>query len=240
AGVHKSRFSGASSEAMSAELQGLKDSKMFTVLDKLPVDEKAVGSRWVFSYKSDKDGMIVKTKARLLAQGFMQREGVDFFQTSAPTPTAASVKIFLAVANELGYLVYHFDTAQAFTQAELDCTLYTKLPAGCGELSGKIVRLEKALYGLRQSGLLWNELLVQKFVMRHGMEQCKTDPCVFRKIRDGKVVLILVVHVDDIAVAGEDNEVLQLHAVLNEDFTTNNLGRLSLLTGCVVAQDVEM
>ncbi|CAN0460352.1 unnamed protein product, partial [Scytosiphon promiscuus] len=195
---------------MGAELQGLKDSKTFTVLDKLPVGEKAVGSRWVFSYKSDKEGMIVKTKARLVAQGFMQREGVDFFQTSAPTPTAASVKIVLAVANELGYPVYHFDTAQAFTQAELDCTLYMKLPGGCGDLSGKIVRLDKALYGLRQSGLLWNELLVQKFVMRHGMEQCKTDPCVFRKIRDGKVVLILVVHVDDMAVAGEDNEVREL------------------------------
>ncbi|CAM9459186.1 unnamed protein product [Scytosiphon promiscuus] len=239
AGVHKYRFSSAWSEAMGAELQGLKDSKTFTVLDKLPVGEKAVSSRSVFSSKSDNDGMIAKTKARLVAEGFMQREGVNFFQTSAPTPSAASVKIVLAVANKLGYPVYHFDTAQALTQAESDCTLYMTLPGGCGDLSGKIVRLEKALYGLRQSGLLWNELLVHKFMMRHGMEQWKTDPCVFREIWDGKVVLILV-HVDDMAVAGEDDEVREIHAVLNEDFTTNNLGRLSLFTGCVVAQDVEM
>ena len=106
----------------------------------------------------------------------MQREGVDFYQTSASTPVAASVKIVLAVANELGYPVYHFDTAQAFTQAKLDCTVYMKLPQGCGRLSGKIVRPGKALYGLRQSGLLWNELLVDKLVMRHGMEQKQDGP----------------------------------------------------------------
>ena len=75
--------------------------------------------------------------------------------------------------------------------------------------------------------------------MRHGMEQCKTDPCVFRKFRDGKVVMILTVHVDDMAVAGTVYEVRQLHEVLNEDFTTNDLAELSLFTGCVVTQNVK-
>ena len=116
----------------------------------------------------------------------MQREGVDYLQTSAPTPAAASVKIVMAVANELKYKVYHLDVAQAFTKADLDCVVYMKLPGGCGALSGNFVRLEKALYGLRQSGLLWNDLLVVKLVTMHGMEQCKTDPCVFRLTREGK------------------------------------------------------
>ena len=75
--------------------------------------------------------------------------------------------------------------------------------------------------------------------MRYGMEQCKTDPCVFPKFRDGKVMLILTVHVDDMAVAGTVDEVRQLHEVLNEDFTTNDLGELSLFTGCLVTQNVE-
>ena len=73
-------------------------------------------------------------------------------------------------------------------------------------LSGKLVRLNRALYGLRQSSLLWNGVLVDKLVMKHGMEQCKTDPCVFRKFRDEKIVLFLVVHVDDMAVAGTVEE----------------------------------
>ena len=75
--------------------------------------------------------------------------------------------------------------------------------------------------------------------MKHGMEQCKTDPCVFRKIRDGKLVMILAVHVDDIAVAGVPDEIEKLEKVLNEDFSTANLGLLNLFTGCVVEQDVE-
>ena len=62
-----------------AGLQGLKESKTFTVIDKLPEDERAVGSRWEFVYKQVKEGMTVKTKARLVAQGFMQKGGVDFY-----------------------------------------------------------------------------------------------------------------------------------------------------------------
>ena len=68
---------------------------------------------------------------------------------------------------------------QAFTQAKLDCKVIMKLPGGCGDLSGKYVNLEKALCGLKQSGSLWNNLLVVKLVVKHGMEQCKADPCVF-------------------------------------------------------------
>lgn len=66
-------------------------------------------------------------------------------------------------------------------------TIIMKLPEGCGNLSGKYVDLKKALYGLRQSGILWMDSLVTKLVTVHGMKQCKTDPCVFRKIMKGEV-----------------------------------------------------
>ena len=85
-----------------------------------------------------------------------------------------------------------------------------KLPDGCRDLSAKYVRLEKALYDLKQSGLLWNDLLVVKSVAVPGMEQCKSDSCVFRLIREGKVALILTVYVDDMAVAGPRDDVDKL------------------------------
>ena len=153
-GVLKSRYKGAWLWAMNEELKGLKDSGTFKVLDGLPEGEKAIGSRWVISYKSNKDGNITKTKARLVAKGLMQREGVNYLQTSKPTPAGASVKTMLVVANEMGFKIYHLDVKQAFTKAKLDCKIVMKLPGGCGELSGKYVDLEKALYGLKQSGLL--------------------------------------------------------------------------------------
>ena len=98
------------------------------------------------------------------------------------------------------------------------------------------------MYGLKQSGLLWNDQLVEKLVTVHGLEQCTTDPCVFYLIREGKVELILTVHVDDMAVAGTGVEVDKLLVTLNTDFTTNNLGELSFFTGCSgcsIIQDTE-
>ena len=71
------------------------------------------------------------------------------------------------------------------------------------------------------------------------MEQCQADPCVFRKIVKGEVVLALAVHVDDMAVAGPRNEVDKLLATLNKDFTTVDLGELTFFTGCAVIQDIE-
>ena len=78
---------------------------------------KPVSAKWVFSYKTDKDGLIVKTKARLVAKGFSQVQDVDYFQTFAPTPSSASVKILVAVANEHGLKIFYFDLAQAFVRA---------------------------------------------------------------------------------------------------------------------------
>ena len=155
-------------------MKGLKESGTFKELKGLPEGEKAIRSRWVLSYKSDKDGSITKTKARLVAKGFMQREGVNYNQTAAPTPAAASVKTVLAVANQTGFTIYHLDVKQAYIKAKLDCKIVIKRPGGCGELPGKYVNLEKALYGLKQSGLLWNDLLVEKLVTVHGMRQCMT------------------------------------------------------------------
>ena len=102
-----------------------------------------------------------------------------------------------------------------------------KLPGCCGELSGKCVKLKKALYGLKQSGALWNNL-----AKNHGMDQCKADPCVFREIANGVVVLVLAVHVGDVAVAGPRDEVDKLLVTLNrDDFTTVDLGELTFFTG---------
>ena len=70
---------------------------------------------------------------------------MDYLQTSAPTPAAASVKILITVADDKGYKIHHLDVAQAFTKVELDCVVCMKLPGGCDDLSGRFVRLELSL-----------------------------------------------------------------------------------------------
>ena len=91
---------------MNEEMKGLKESGTFMELKGLPEGEKAIGSWWVLSYKSDKNRNITTTKARLVAKGFMQREGVNYNQTVAPTPAPASVETVLAVANQIGFTIY--------------------------------------------------------------------------------------------------------------------------------------
>ena len=113
---------------------------------------ESVGMTWVLSYKTDKDGMIAKTKARLVAKGFSQVQDVDYFQTFAPTPSSASLKTLAAVATKQGLKIFHLDVAQAFVRTKLDAEIHMELPDGCGDMSRKIVRLDRSLYGLKQSG----------------------------------------------------------------------------------------
>ena len=106
-----------------------------------------------------------------------------------------------------------------------------KLPDGCGDMSGKIVRLNRSLYGLKQSGRQWAGVLVET-VVEFGMEQSRTDPCVCCMVVDGKVELIMAVHVDDIVIAGSDEACRDFHAAFCTNFPTNNLGESTWYTGC--------
>ena len=106
----------------------------FKVVDlkDVPSDIKVVGSRWVHTYKSDEFGNYVKTKSRLVAKGFTQVQGVDYHETTSPTPASVPVKLTAVAANELGLPVFHLDVSQAFVQAPLEEEIYMRLPPGCG------------------------------------------------------------------------------------------------------------
>ena len=81
--------------------------------------------------------MIIKTKARLVAKELSQNQGIDFFQSFAPTSSSASVKFLAVVAYEYGLKVFHSNVAQTFVRAKIDHEIYMKLPDGCGDMSGR-------------------------------------------------------------------------------------------------------
>ena len=166
----------------------------------------------------------MKTKSRLVAKSFSQVAGVDYNEITSPTPAAAPVKIISAVANEKGLPVYHLDVSQAFVQAPLKEEIFMGLPPGCGELSGKIVRLLKRQYGFKQASREGHMLLVNWFVEEIGLEQCKAEPCVFRLMVKDEVSLMIGVHVDDIIVSGGKNACEKFFAQLKERFPVKNKG----------------
>ena len=131
----------------------------------------------MFTYKTDKDGLVVKTRTRLATHEFNEVQHVDYLETLAPTPSSASVEFLVDVVNEHGLKILHLDAAQAFVRAKLLAEIYMKLPGGCGDKSGTIVRLNISLYGLKQSPRQWAGYLVET-VMEYGMEKCRADPFV--------------------------------------------------------------
>ena len=145
-----------------------------------------ISARWVYSWKSDEFGIVVRAKARLVARGFGQREGIDLFDTFFPCPPVMSIRLLAALACELDLDMCHFDAEQAFVQSDLDEVVYIRLPLGCGALFGKVVRLRRSLYGLYQASRTWHYYLVRG-IKALEFEQCEADACVMRLVEDGAV-----------------------------------------------------
>ena len=162
--VERSVYRKGWEQAMQSEFEGHKKTGTFSMVDRVPEGRKPVSSKWCFDYKTDKGGLITKFKARLVARGFTQIHNVDYTHSSSPCPSSASIKLVLAVANERGLPLYHFDVAQAYIRASLDDEVYMKLPDGCGVKSNRNAKVERAIYGLMQSRRKWGHLCVDTLV----------------------------------------------------------------------------
>ena len=105
----------------------------------------------MYGWKSNEIDVVTSAQPRLVARGCEHREGIDFFETFAPTPTASCIRYLGAIACELDLNICHSDTEQAFVQSNLDKNVFMQLHQGCVEVSGKVVRLNRSLYGLKQA-----------------------------------------------------------------------------------------
>ena len=197
-----------------------------------------ISSKLIFDWKVDQFGWPTKAKARLVARGDMQREYIDFGDLHAPTVASSSVRLLAALACEHDLELCHFDIDQAFVRADLAEDVYMRLPEGCGSLSGKVVKLSKSLYGLRQASRQWYALL-KKCLLALGFVQCLADSCVFRLVEGGKVVMHLVVHVDDIFAVGKKERCDQFGKDLGRLVPVKSLGELKWYSGCYYERDRE-
>ena len=153
---------------MRAELTGYELNGTFSA-DVVPKGVNVITAKWVFTWKTDSGGLITKAKARLVARGFGQRHGVDFFETFAATPSVSSIKVAIVTAVQNGWPLFHLDVEQAFVRAPLDFDVYMKLPSGCGSKTGQVMRLDRALYGVKQAGRQWASHLSKTMMDEHDM-----------------------------------------------------------------------
>ncbi|KAL8278909.1 hypothetical protein RQP46_008578 [Phenoliferia psychrophenolica] len=202
----------------------------------LPSGAKALDSMFVFKVKRDKMGRTTSFKARLVIKGCGQREGRDFKETFAPVAKFTSIRLLVALAAKHSYHVHQADVDSAFVQAELDPSeaVYMKLPEGMRDLEGYvgcILKLNKALYGLRQSARLWN-LKVHQDLVDLGYRQTRTDACVYVLDLPGGQHSYIGLYVDDLLLVGPDLEEFQrvkdhLHGL----YGIKDLGQADLLLG---------
>lgn len=204
----------------------------------LPKGKNAVGCKWVFKIKELSDGRPNRFKARLVAQGFSQKYGIDYDEVFAPVVKHTSLRVLLSIAGKRNYYVKHFDAKTAFLNGTIKEEIYMKPPPGQilrGE-ENLVYKLNRSIYGLKQSARAWNETL-NIALRRHGFEACPADPCLYTSTSTGPKVY-LIVYVDDMIIASESSKrIEEFRKRLNNEFSITDLGDLKCFLGVQVRRD---
>lgn len=169
-----------------------------------PIGRSVVSCKWVFDLKYGVDGRLERFKARLVARGFSQQEGLDFEDTFAPVIRLESLRVLFAIAATYGMIAHLLDATNAFVGSKIDKEVFMEIPQGLDDHgfgpteSDQVCEILQSLYGLRQSANLWNQK-VKSFVDTIGFKPSTADSSVF--INDRGIIIAL--YVDDILVFGK-------------------------------------
>ena len=224
-------------DAMQQEIDSLCKHDVWELTD-LPDRKQAIGSKWVFRTKCHADGSIERRKARLVAQGYSQKYGVDYDETFSPVMRFESLRTVIALSVQQGLTLHQMDVATAFLNGELAEEVYVKQPEGF-VVKGKehlVCKLNKSLYGLKQSPRCWNYTLDGHFKSM-GFKQAPSDPCIY-VARGNNEPFIIGVYVDDIILAGKTIEKInEVKQCISERFEVKDMGELNYFLGVQVIQD---
>ncbi|GKF02318.1 retrovirus-related pol polyprotein from transposon TNT 1-94, partial [Tanacetum coccineum] len=151
-------------DAMQDKLNQFARNKVWTLVPS-PYGKTIIGSKWVFRNKRDETGIVIKNMERLVAQGYNQQKGIDYDETFAPVARLEEIRIFLAFATYMNFIVYQMDVKSAFLNDKLKEEVYVKQPLGfeSNEFPNHVCKLDKALYRLKQAPRAWYETLSQPF-----------------------------------------------------------------------------
>ncbi|GJX90538.1 putative ribonuclease H-like domain-containing protein [Tanacetum coccineum] len=155
-------------ETMKEELLQFKLQEVWTLVD-LPNRKRAIGTKWVFRNKKDERGIVIKSKARLVAQWYTHEEGIDYDEVFALVARIEAIRLFLAYASFKDFVVYQMDVKSAFLYGKIEEEIYVCQPLGFEDpdFPDRVYKVEKALYGLHQAPRAWDKgdiLLVQVYV----------------------------------------------------------------------------
>jgi hypothetical protein len=217
-------------EAMDKEFNSLTEMNTWN-LTALPPGRKAISSKWVYRIKRKADGEIDKFKARMVARGFTQIYGVDFTETFAPVVRSNALRALLSFAVQRNMKIHQMDVVTAYLNGRILEEIYMRQPEGYEKPGAEhlVCKLNKSLYGLKQSGRCWNEKLVE-FLTKNGFIQLVKETSVF--YRTSPELQIITVYVDDLVLMTEtDCGMKDVKSILESGFKMVDLGPIHHLLG---------
>ncbi|GJY89034.1 putative ribonuclease H-like domain-containing protein [Tanacetum coccineum] len=223
-------------DAMQEELLQFEIQKVWILVD-LPYGKKAIGTKWVYRNKKDERGVVVRNKARLVAQGHRQEEGIDYDEVFAPVARLEAIRIFLAFASYMGFIVYQMDVKSAFLYGKIDEEVYVSQPPGFldPKYPEKVYKVVKALYGLHQAPRAWYATL-STFLLKNGYRRGTIDKTLFLK-KDKHDIILVQVYVDDIIFGSTKKSWCdEFEALMKSRFQMSSMGELTFFLGLQVKQ----
>ena len=194
----------------------------------------------MFVRKRNENNEVVRYKARLVAQGFSQRHGIDFDQTYSPVMDDITFRYLISLVANMNLDMLLMDVVNSYLYGSLDTHIYMKILDGFKILEIKenenhnmySVKLQRSLYGLKQSGRMWNNRL-SEFLLKNEYINNDAYPCVFiKKSLNG--FCIILVYVDDINIIGTRKENEEASSCLKAEFEMKDLGKTKYCLGLLI------
>ncbi|GKB56175.1 putative RNA-directed DNA polymerase, partial [Tanacetum coccineum] len=218
-------------EAMAKEIKALKDNKTW-ILTQLPPGKSAIGHKWVYRIKYLANGSVEKYKARVVAKGYNQKEGVDYKETFAPKAKMVTVRTLLAVAISKGWFIEQLDINNAFLHGDLHEEVYMTVLQGYSKSlpPNTVCKLIKSLYGLKQENRQWFEKLTS-FLLSKGFTQSYADTSLMTLNHNNSLISVPI-YVDDILITCNDQSFINnLKSQLHDTFSIKDLGPINYYLG---------
>ena len=222
--------------AMQEELKSMQGNNTWELVN-LPGGHRLTGLKWVYKVEKDSQGALVKHKAHLVVKGYVQKQGVDFDQVFAPVARLETVGLLIAMAAQDGWEVHHMDVKSAFLNRELSEEVYVLQPPGFVKRNNEqnVLKLRKALYGLRQVLRAWNSKLDNSLLSLR-FERCPLEHAVYKRSLSESILLVGV-YVDDLIITGSSTtDITKFKTQMKQLFNMSDLGLLSYYLGIEVQQ----
>nr|GEW88972.1 retrovirus-related Pol polyprotein from transposon TNT 1-94 [Tanacetum cinerariifolium] len=196
-----------------------------------------IGTKWVFRDKLDENGVVSQNKARLVAQGFNQQEGIDYDEIYAPVARLESIRILLAYACALDFKLFQMDVKSAFLNGFINKEVYVAQPPGFIDFKkpDHVYKLKKALYGLKQTPKAWYDRL-KAFLIKHEYKMRMVDNTLFTKKKSSNLIIVQI-YVDDIIFGLTCQDIGDEFAkIMHDEFKMSMMGALNFFFGLQIKQ----